>query len=858
MTTAHREGFCCGRRSAGLGLGGREPFAFPGTTRRYAPDRSADIRHTLIEITLDPAVVHIAGRVSHTVTALHDDTTTLALHADELTITGAETESGAALRFEHVGEGLTVHLAEPLKAGAETTVRISYEGTPRRGIYFISPDSGYPDKPVQAWTQGQDEDSRFWFPCFDHPSEKMSTELRARVPAKYTVVGNGALVGKETQDDGTIIWHWKQAIPHSAYLVTLAVGEFDELVLEGGDVPLTAYVPHGTRALAERAFGRTAAMIACFEEHYGVRYPYEKYAQVVVEGFICGGMENTSATTLFDVVLYDYRAALDFDMDDLVAHELAHQWWGDLLTCRDWSHAWLNEGFATWSEVVWKAKDKGEDEADYDRLMMLKEYQSEDGGEYRRSIVEQRFDEPIDLFDRHLYQKGGLVLHMLRRELGEEPFWRAIRTYATEYRGRTVVTEDLRRAVELATGRNLDWYFDQWIYGAGHPDLEVSQKHDSKQGRLAVTVTQTHKGDAQTAETFRFDADLEVRFADGTVRTERLQMRRRSQTFHIEAAEAPVVVLFDPRGDLLASVKEERPAGQSRAALAGTDVPMRSRVRAAHELAKKTTAENLGALARALADPFWGVASEAAKALGSTRHPVARDALLDALPQTTHPKVRRAIVVALGSFRHDDRAGAALLAVVETGDESLFVESAAATALGQTRVAGAREALTLALETRDSWAESVRMGCIRGLAALGTEAVVPTLLEWGAYGRPTRVRATVAAALATVGRRLTVRTPILEALSDLLRDGDFRLVMASIQALRQLGDEDGIGVLGTAPMAHADGRVRRAARVAASRIRKGGTRNTELARISDEVEKMRKENAELRSRLDQMDASQKD
>lgn len=852
MSNARTEGFECGRRTAGMGLGGREPFAFPGTTKRFAPDRSVDIRHTLIDVQLDPAVIRIEGSVTHTVAALDDDTRVVRLHADELTIDGVEDASGAALAHRHVGEDLTIDLPAALAAGGEATITIRYHGAPRRGIYFIQPNEAYPDKPIQAWTQGQDEDCKYWFPCFDHPSEKMSTELRARVPAKYTVISNGALVARDAQADDTVTWHWKQAVPHSAYLVTLVVAELEELVLRDGKVPLTVYVPAGMREIAERAFGRTAAMVDLFQDRFGVRFPYEKYAQVVVEDFIFGGMENTTATTLIDLVLYDDRAAIDFDMDDLIAHELAHQWWGDLLTCREWSHGWLNEGFATWSQLVWNEHHKGEAETAYERLRMGEQYRTEDSSQYRRPIVDRHYEEPIDLFDRHLYEKGARVIHMLRKELGEGAFWRAVQTYARENRGQTVVTEDLRRSIESATGRNLEWFLDQWVFGAGHPELAVSWSHDAEAGSVALTVQQKQKGDEQTASAFRLHADVLLEDEDGTRRMERVEITRREHTFHLRAPSAPRVVLFDPEGDLLADIKQEHPVAVDRAVLTG-DAPVISKIRAAARLGKDPSADNLTALIAGLGDAFWGVVARSAKALGLTRHPTARAALIDALGNTEHPKARRAIAAALGSFRGDSAAGAALSALLEAGDSSIFVESAAAEALGRTRVDGARATLEALFETRDSWAETIRLGCVRGLAALGDEAVLPTILSAAASGRPPRLRQGAAAALARLGRRMTAREPILEALADLLAEGEYRMVLAAIAGLRVLGDPAGIPILQRAPAAHPDGRIVRAARVAAARIRKGNERTTEVAQLSDDLESLRAAHTKLLARLERLE-----
>src|SRR5687767_14456650 len=333
----------CGRRGAGVGLGAREPFAFPGTTRKYSRDRVVDVRHVRLDVAVDPAHRKIAGTARHSVAAIADGCDRFVLDAAELTIDAVTDGAGKRLAFDHVDGALTVTLDKPLAAAERAEVVVAYHGSPRRGLYFVAPDDGYPDKPLQAGTQGQDEDSRHWFPCFDYPNEKASTEVVVTTPSRFTTLSNGALVEKKPAGHGTTTWHWRMAIPQVAYLVTLVVGEFDEIALGEAGVPLYGLVPKGAGKDGERSLGRTAEMMRLFSKRFGVPYPYEKYAQVVVADFIFGGMENTTATTLTEFALYDDRAALDYDADDLIAHELAHQWWGDLLTCRAWSHAWLNE-----------------------------------------------------------------------------------------------------------------------------------------------------------------------------------------------------------------------------------------------------------------------------------------------------------------------------------------------------------------------------------------------------------------------------------------------------------------------------------------------------------------------------------
>lgn len=845
---------CCGRFGAAVGAGRREPFAFPGTVKRYSRDRVVDVKHVRLEVTVDPEKRTIAGVARHTVSAINDKTDKVVFDAVELAVEGVTDAEGKALEFEHVDGALTVRLAKPVAAGTEMTISIAYRGSPRRGLYFVGPDEGYPDKPLQAWTQGQDEDARYWFPCFDYPNEKATTEVLVTAADKYTTLSNGALVSKSRGDaKGTTTWHWRLGTPHVSYLVTLVVGEFDEVTIPCDVTPCTALVPKGRAKEAERAFGRTGEMVAWFSEKFGVPYPYEKYAQVVVHDFIFGGMENTTATTLTEYAIYDDRAALDYDADDLVAHELGHQWWGDLLTCRDWSHAWLNEGFATWTEEVAKERLKGPDEARYHLWLAAKRYFAEDGGEYRRPVVCKEYEEPIDVFDRHLYEKGGWVLHMLRAELGEDAFWRSIRTYATSNRGRTVVTDDLRRAVEEATGRNVEGFLDQWIHSGGYPEMKASWSWDDDAKVASISLEQQQRADELTPEAFRGTLSVEVRTGRET-KAMKFAVKERKHTWHVSLPSRPDLVRFDPAGDWLATWSFDGGSDAHRKALA-SDPSVVCRLRAAGALSRDTSPETVAALAKAArTDAFWGVRCEAAASLGEIRTPAAREALLDALSSCDHPKARRGIVSALGAFRHDEVVGEALTGVLRKGDRSIFVEAEAAESLGRTRTPGAREAIEAALSTKDSWADTIRASCVRGLGHLASEDVLPTLFNRFQYGHHPRVRAAAALSLASVGSRLLVRDAIRERLEAGVDDRDFRVQMTSIASLRMLGDERAIPALRRASEQALDGRVRRASRATARRLEQRADRATEVARLSDSVESLRRQNADVLARLQKLEA----
>src|SRR5262245_51713327 len=486
-------------------------FALPGTRPRWAPDRAVDVEHIKLVLDLDPDTRRIAGTAALTLSVIAPGTRTVTLDAVELVIEKV-TAAGKGLGFHHDGRKLRVELGAELGVGDRVTLEVGYRGSPRRGLWFVGPDPGYPDKPIQVWSQGQDEDSRYWFPCVDSPSEKATSEVIVTVPSRFFALSNGELLDDTTTGDRRTL-HWRLDVPHSCYLVTLAAGELTAIEERWRDVVVTYYVRRGGEDQARRTLGRTPQMLELFSRRFGVDYPYSRYAQVLVADFIFGGMENTTATTLTDTVLLDDRAAVDYDVDALVAHELAHQWFGDLVTCRDWGEGWLNEGFATYAEYVWREHHEGRDSADLELEEWGEQYFGEDAERYRRTVAIKLYDEPIDIFDHHLYEKGGRILHMLRHLLGEDAFWRAIGHYLRKHRHGLVETRDLARAIDEATGRVVDWFFSQWVVdGAGHPELELGMSWDPERGVAKVAITQTHKVEGKTP-LFRIPTGLRFRVA---------------------------------------------------------------------------------------------------------------------------------------------------------------------------------------------------------------------------------------------------------------------------------------------------------------------------------------------------------
>ncbi|MDP6932589.1 MAG: M1 family aminopeptidase, partial [Myxococcota bacterium] len=366
-------------------------FAEPGVQAHYGPDRGFVLQHLDIHLDIDPEERRMSGEVHLRVAPLASGMGPVEFDLVDMRVDAVLDGEQNPLDFVHE-EGRLKVLG--VRSKGDTLV-VRYHGVPSRGMYFTGPTVPEPDRAHMAWTQCQDEDAHYLVPCLDHPSFRAPFDVHVTAPEGYTVVSNGVMGGREGNT-----WSWSMKHPVPIYLLSVVVAKLDLHQSEWRGRPVRYLVPEGTaKEGVDRAFEKTPEMLEVLSETYGVEYPWSRYDQVVVHDFIFGGMENVTATTLIDLVLTDERASLDWDPEDLVAHELAHQWFGDFLTCQDWSQGWLNEGWATYSETLWKTHRRGVDEAVYGLFRQLESYCAEDGSRYRRPIVSYLFREPIDLFD---------------------------------------------------------------------------------------------------------------------------------------------------------------------------------------------------------------------------------------------------------------------------------------------------------------------------------------------------------------------------------------------------------------------------------------------------------------------------
>ena len=841
-------------------------FELPGAKPHYNPDRPGQVDHIFLDLALDVPNQSFKGTCTTTITPVRPGIEQLIMDAVDLNIESVLID-GVSQEFDYDGEQIQIHLQQPATTKA-IEVEIAYSvDHPQRGLYFIQPTENYPNKPTQVWTQGEDEDSRFWFPCFDYPGQLATSEIKVKVPTGFKAISNGELINTENVDDG-VVYHWSQQQVHPTYLMTLAVGDFAEIKDKWQGIPVTYYVEKGREEDAKRSMGKTPRMVEFLSDKYGYAYPYPKYAQVCVDDFIFGGMENTSTTLLTDRCLLDERAATDnMRTESLVLHELAHQWFGDLVVIKHWSHAWIKEGMASYAEVFWTEEEYGKDDAAYYLLNEARTYISEDSTRYRRPIVTNVYREAIELYDRHLYEKGACVYHMIRAILGDELFDKAIQTFVRDNAHSTVETVDLLRAIDKATGYNLMFLFDQYVFRGGHPDYQVaySWDGDSKLAKLTVTQKQAKK-DSDSKELF----DLKIPVAFGYIskssqpefKTVSLRIHQAEQSFYLPLEKKPDFISFDVNNNFLKTVTLQYPVAELKKQLQYDPDPV-SRIYAADALAKKGGLEVVKALSKSLNDdPFWGVRIEVAKKLGKIKLNQAAKALEEGL-KDEDARVRRAAITALSNFKHPavyDK----IANFLKDGDASYYTEAAAARSIGgmvsgnlKTKQNEAISLLHKVLETKQGWNEVIRSGAIAGLSKMKTSIEAADLiLEYTKPGIPQALRL---AAIRSLGAISTGQPPeklgeILEQLEAISGESFFLTQVAVVGALSQMETAQAITILNELAAQTPDGRVRRRAEEAVTKVQKNLGADKAVKELRQEIDKLKQTNQDLISRLAKLEA----
>ena len=751
-----------------------------GRSRLYHPV------HYLIDIRLDEVRETVTGITTVTLTPYIDSLTEVVLDAEGMTF-GKIRAGKDSLAWSADSSTVTVKLSKPLMMKDTVKISLEYSCKPKEGMTFIKADSAYPERRWQIWSQGESTTNHFWFPCYDFPNEKSTSEVIVTVNAKFSALSNGKLIDvRENRKEGTRTFHWKESKPHPSYLVMVAAGEYTILHDKAGKLPLEYWVYPDDTLNARIAFHETPAMIRFFNEKIGFDYPWEKYGQILCQDHF-GGMENTSATTLADGwAVTDRRARIDDLPTSLIAHELAHQWWGDAVTCRDWRHLWLNESFASYFDPLYEEFSLGRDEFDYTMSENQQAGINSDTSRGRKPVVSE------DSYGTNIYPRGAAILHMLRFVLGDQLFWKSIHQYITDNQFKSAETNDLKNAIEKATGQNLYWFFDEWLYKAGHPVFDVSYRWNDSSRSISLSVRQTQTVDSLTP-VFRTPVDVEVTTPEGSV-THRLNILTRDTVFTLNASSRPLMVVFDKGNWLLKEISFSKPDEEWRyqALHAGHNI---ARLNALRGIARaKENGKFVQVFTEAMtSDPFWANRREAVNlseklhADGEEDRAALKTALLRASADVKSA-VRAAAVARLGSFTGSD-VRTAVTAALE--DSSYAVMQSALRSLAKIDSAASLPVLKRYL-SYPSLRDRIAGTALSTIGSADSTEAFTLALGYAKYGQPIAMRQAALGILRKYGKNRPETLPLLHSM---VRDNVRQLRFWVFFTLGAIGNESTIPVL---------------------------------------------------------------
>lgn len=815
--------------------------------RKYAPDREIDILHLALDVTPDFEKRTVSVKTVIRFRPIAKPLNELNLNAVDLDFS-LVTASEAIQAHRNTDQHLIITFVNPIPPDVEVSVTTHHSAEPSQGLYFRTPEMGYKDGETHLFTQGEATEARHWFPCFDAPNELFTSEITCRVPEGMVVLSNGRRMSElKEADTGLVAVRWLQAKPHVNYLISLVAGYFKKIEDQYRDIPMAFHTLPSAIDQAANSFRNTKDMMAYFEKEIGVPYPWAKYDQVCVNDFVAGGMENTSISTLTDRTLFTEATENLRSSDSLVAHELAHQWFGDLVTCKDWSHLWLNEGFATYYDHLYDGYKNGRDSMLYglhrDASRIIG--RSND----TRSIVTRKYDSPDDQFSYLAYAKGSWILHMLRSQLGEDLFRNCIRTYLQRHAYGNVVTEDLNAIIEELSGRSFDQFFDQWVYHAHHPELEASYSWNEKSKLAKISIKQVQK---LGPEVLLFNIPLTVRFKSQSGITDReIRVKEQAEDFYFALKEAPEIVRVDPDYTLLAKIKFSVPNKMLEAQLGDTSDVI-GRLIAVDQLSSKRNASSVALLQSVLNnDAFHGVRMEAARALRSIHSDVALTALLESTDQPD-ARVRSEVVKALGKFYREESYDAAGTVLDQEKNPEIMAE--AINTLGIFAKPEVSENLLQFLK-QDSYRNTLASAAIQAMRRQDNsdfiDPIMDTLRDKEA-SFPTFGFSRALSALGYLARNNEDKTNVREFLASFTGHAKRNIQLAAIRALGTLGDTRAIPVLETFSSASNENPERRAAEGALRAIRSTRSSSDDLKDLRNDVLELKKNNLDLQDEIDDL------
>ena len=745
-------------------------------------DREVDIHHIKIDVTVDLKAESVYGHVVHELSPLHSSLASFELDAEDMTIRRVRLND-KDIAFEHNGEKLHVTLDNAIGWQDTVKIRIDYTSFPLLGTFFIKPDETYQDKPWQAWTQGEENDNHHWVPIYDYPNDRSTFEISLTVDDAFKAVSNGELMSVTKNKDGTHTWHWHEHYPMVSYLMSFVVGEYVKVEDSYKDIPVNYWVYEENKNEVMRSFGLTTDMMSYFGEVTGVEYPYEKYDQIILDDFMFGGMENITLTHNTDRTMHDQFSVPDQSSVGLVAHELAHQWFGDMITTRNWANIWLNEGFATFFSRKYRENKFGFDEGEYLRYGESLSYFGSNA-RWKRPTVHDHYYEPIDLFDGHVYAKGSLILNMLQDHLGDDAFWRSIQHYTRSNQFKNVETQDLKKAIEEVTGQNLDWFFRQWVYEAGYPEYDVKWSYNQRNRTVQLKIKQ----EQDLKKTDLFSMPVSIRIDD---KLHTIWIDQKEMAHELPVDMRPKMVIFNAGMRIPCKVTFNKPLKEWITQLEKGPHVL-DRIAAINVLRKKKGRRNVehALLKAAASDPFWGVRREAVSGLANLKPKQYSDELMS-LSEGQDNRVRRAIWGALKNYKDDPDVSIFLQNIIST-DPKYYSVSDAFRTLVVVDTAAARQKVDVLLNT-NSHNDVIRRSAISYYGSVRNDKNYERLKELANYGGTTWDARSEA--VTQLGRYVKEKKETVEFFVDLLDDRSRDIRRRAVRALGSHGNKEHLGHL---------------------------------------------------------------
>lgn len=688
----------------------------------YTPSaqRINDLLHTKIDVRFDWAKEEVIGKVTLRLKPYFNPTSTLTLDAKGMEFKKVQfVGNEQQLKYAYDGKQIVIQLGRSYNRNEEYSLHIEYIGRPKadggseaitsnQGLFFINPRGEELGKPQQIWTQGETEWNSRWFPTIDRPNERSTQELSVTVAQKYKTLSNGVLVNSTNNADGTRTDYWKMDMPHAPYLFMLAVGDFAVVKDKWRNIEVSYYVEPEYEADARDIFAHTPEMLEFFSNKLGVNYPWPKYSQIIVRDYVSGAMENTTAVIFGDFIQKHKWELIDDSNDKIVAHELFHHWFGDYVTCESWPNLTMNEGFANYAEYLWYEYKYGIDAADYHLLTEQGGYIGSAAGGVH-PLIHFGVGDKDDMFDAHSYNKGGATLHMLRRYLGDEVFFTALKNYLTQNAFKSVEAHNLRLAMEEVSGEDLNWFFNQWYFSAGHPKLNIEYSYDdrAKEAVLTVAQTQSEKG---VPGVFVLPVAVDV-YTNGRSTRHDIRVTEREQTFRFPAASKPDLINFDAERYILSEIEDNK--SEEELAFQFKNAPkFLDRNEALERLIGMESDQLAGLLSAALNDRFYVIRSIALDNLPEELNAETASKLRDLAQNDQHSEVRAKAMSALA-----DSGDEQILAVAKAAMEKEQALSVRASALGI--IYQEDEAAGLALA--DKFAETAKGPLLEAIAEIYTD-----------------------------------------------------------------------------------------------------------------------------------------